>query len=87
MTPDELVEAVTDAMLQEDNYYVSRDHARAAIRIVLEEAAKVAAAAEIVEDVADDNVTNWELSIIQTTCSHTAQGIAAAIRDLMPEDS
>ena len=41
MTPDELVERVIDAMLAEDNYYASRDQARAAIRVVLEEAAKV----------------------------------------------
>jgi hypothetical protein len=71
MTPNELVEKVVDAMLQEDNYYVSRDHARAAIRVVLEEAAKVA---DVVEDEPFYAYGTYQ------------SNIATAIRALMPKE-
>lgn len=38
MTPEELVEKVEAAMYEVDGYYVSKDQARAAIAVALEEA-------------------------------------------------
>ena len=63
-----LVEAVCDAMHEADPFYVSYDHATAAIDLiraeVLEEAAKVA--------------DRYEIPLCETSASH----IAAAIRAL-----
>lgn len=41
MTPDSLLEKVHEAVLDTDDYYVSIDQIRTAIRVTLEEAAKV----------------------------------------------
>lgn len=76
---DKLLQRVEEVMREVDDYYISRDHARAAASLVLEEAAKIA----------DDKAT--ELSQYRDThCAvqaATAEDIAVAIRQLIPRQS